>query len=356
MGDNLVSVDEYLAARKNFVSEDGTVMKAAKGVPSWDPEKRSARFVMSTQTPDRDRDVVHQEGVDLTEFMKNPQGLLFHSSSKFPVGLWSDVSKILNGRPKRTEGTLTLHPAGGPIPEIDQAAWMLEHGGIRTVSIGFLPKSVKKREVPEEKQDTYYWPGYDILEAELIECSLVPIPAQPEAIAKAARGELKMSRDLIEEILDTWTRTGTGLVIPRAELEAAHKESSGNRTIVVVVGAEKVDAKAIEEAVAKAIKEPDANPEPQESVGSQDPAPDHPPAANDAAPGPEMTQPQARSFLRRIFDLAFGEENQARLEQELQAQRTAEAEATVAEASRKEALKTRLEALDSRLREKGLAA
>lgn len=231
-----VTIDEFIAHQKGAVKPGDVVLKAFKAPSSWDPKTRTARFTISAQTEDRDRDVVWQEGLDTTSFEQNPVGLLFHSSRSWPIGRWSDVTKNLSGRPKRTEATLNLLPEGTE-PDADRAAAHIAAGTLTSCSIGFIPRSVRRREVPEDrKSEAYATAGYDITEAELVEVSIVPVPSLREAAIKAAGGDsFALAREIIEEVLDNWTKhPETGLLVPRAEFEAAYKEATGERTSVAV--------------------------------------------------------------------------------------------------------------------------
>lgn len=236
MPDNTVSRDEYLSQRKRFVKSGDILVKAFKAPPSWDPQTRSARFVMSSEAPDRDKDIIVQAGLDIAEFLKNPVGLLFHMSRSWPIGLWSDVAKV-NGRPKRTEGSLTLIEEGKD-PLADQTAVHIGAGTLRACSIGFIPKLIKRRE-REQDADEYVWPGYEIIESELVECSVVPIPAQPAALVKSAGGDQVLAREIIESVLDNWVRLPCGITVPREDYEAALKTLTGEKT--TSVGAITVD-------------------------------------------------------------------------------------------------------------------
>lgn len=234
-----VSVDEFMSKRRAHVGKanDGheVVFKGFKAPPSFNAEERSAEFVMSSERIDRDGDIVRQKGLGLGEFKKNPQGLLFHSSRTWPVGSWSDVKKDLKAEPPTTAGKFNFLPAGGPVEVIDQAFWMVQHGAIRTVSIGFMPLEL---EIIEHKNDESPWGyGYDILKSELYECSLVPIPAQPDAVAKdlVARGEMGPAKEFIEQALDEWARDPrTGMLIPKEELKAVYKSYFGKSAGVVM--------------------------------------------------------------------------------------------------------------------------
>ncbi len=260
-----VSIDEYLSNRKDFVGSNGAVSKIASAPSSWNAVDRSARFIMSTEEPDRDKDIIVQSGGDLTNFLKNPQALLFHASWNFPIGTWTDVVKITNGRPKRHEGTLKFLPAGVD-EQADRAAAHVEHGSMRTVSIGFIPKAVQRR----EEDPAGGWPGYMILDWELCECSLVPIPANPGAIAKGAGGNMKIARALIEEILDTWIKLPNGLVAPRKDYEAALAAITGFKTTTSGAGECKDGDEEDDEIPDEAAADDDADGEPADETSDPD--------------------------------------------------------------------------------------
>jgi HK97 family phage prohead protease len=223
----LISVDEYLSKRKSCAKDNGTVYKAFKSPRSWNPNERSAQFVMSTESVDRHGDIVVQSGLDIEKFMENPVALLNHRGDS-PIGLWSDVKRV-TGKPRRTEGKMTLLPEGAD-PNADRAAAHISFGTMKTASIGFRPKTVEI--IRNDKGD---WSGYNILESELLECSLVTIPAQAEAIAKAMdEGDAALAKSLIEEVLDNWaSHPVTGLVIPKSEFEAKYKAVAAEKTMVI---------------------------------------------------------------------------------------------------------------------------
>lgn len=218
-----ISADEAIAKRKDHMRETdrgSAVLKAMKAPASWDKTKRSARFVMTTQNVDRYGDVVVTEGVDTTEFEKNPVGLLFHNSRAWPVAQWSNLEKILTGRPKRLEGDFNLLPAGGPVPEVDQTEYMLANGAIRACSIGFVPNF---DQVEAIRDDEGRWLGYRFNESELVECSICAVPANPQALVKMSDGDAKLARELVEDVLDNWAKSPAGILMPRSEFEAAYR-------------------------------------------------------------------------------------------------------------------------------------
>jgi len=225
MSEHEISIDEFMGRRK-MSARDNVVFKSAKAPASWDAQARKGRFVMSAKAKDRDGDVVFTDGIDITEFVKNPICLLNHRSSD-PIGTWDGVSKT----PNMMEGDAVLG-AVGTTPEIDKAAGLIGAGILRASSIGFIPKTVKRITLED---GTPTW-SFEIVECELVECSLVSIPANPMALAKGSKEEpLALCRDLIEEVLDCYVKdTATGLIVPKAEYEAAHKALTGNRHSIVI--------------------------------------------------------------------------------------------------------------------------
>lgn len=220
-----VSADEARATRANTVKDvggKGVVFKGAtfKAPSSWNAEKRSARFTMTSEAEDRYGDIVAQAGLDITRFLENPQGLLFHNSRSWPAGTWSDVVKNLTGRPKRTEGTFNFLPEGTD-EDADRAARHVAVGSIRTVSIGFAPDWDQIELILDDEEE--WVTGLKFNASELLECSLVPIPAQPDALAKDAGGDWKIAKEVIEEILDGWAKSPEGILVPKSVHEKTYR-------------------------------------------------------------------------------------------------------------------------------------
>ncbi len=90
-------------------------------------------FVLSDESVDRDGDIVRQDGLDLTQFRKNPVALFAHNHND-PIGAWQNVRR--DG--KRTIGRLRL-AAEGTSETVDKARKLVEQGILRAVSIGFMP-------------------------------------------------------------------------------------------------------------------------------------------------------------------------------------------------------------------------
>jgi len=141
-------------------------------------------FILSDATPDRYDDIILSAGWRLDAFNRNPIALFAHNSS-FPIGVWKSVRVENNA----LRGTLVLAPKGSS-DRIDELHALIEADVLKAVSVGFTPISYEER-----KGDTY---GLVYTEQELVECSLVAVPANPNALLLAK--QLQISNDTQEMI------------------------------------------------------------------------------------------------------------------------------------------------------------
>jgi HK97 family phage prohead protease/HK97 family phage major capsid protein len=147
-------------------------------------EEGGMEFVLSDETPDRMDDVIMSDGWNLENFKKNPIALFGHRSD-FPIGKWRN----LRVEDKQLKGYLQLAPKGTS-PRIDEIRTLVEADILRSVSVGFIPLEDQPRK--ESK-----W-GSIFTKCELIETSLVSVPANPNALAVAK--SLKISKDTISMV------------------------------------------------------------------------------------------------------------------------------------------------------------
>lgn len=158
-------------------------MPARAPVKSVDLETRRMEIVVCTAECDRQGDIVEPEGLDFENFKKNPVVLWAHDQSKPPVGRVVEV---------------TLHA--------DQVCAVIEFAGtefaleifnlyaqgyLNAWSIGFIPKRFKK--LPKSDGG-----GVHVYEAEVVEISAVPVPANAQALTKAL-GEVTQLLDSLEQ-------------------------------------------------------------------------------------------------------------------------------------------------------------
>lgn len=137
---------------------------------------------VTTADVDRDGDVLLPGGIDLKGFKGTM--LLNHDSSRLPIGKWDAAEKKGNGI--IMHGKLASRPPEHPpmvewVP--DTVKWLIQEEVLNGVSVGFMIKDSR----PASTKDMDKWPGVNrvINEWSLLEVSVVPIGANPEAIITA---------------------------------------------------------------------------------------------------------------------------------------------------------------------------
>lgn len=137
-------------------------------------------FVMSDASVDRMGDIIEQNGWVLRNFKNNPMALFNHDSD-MPIGRWKNV-RVESGQ---LIGELEFGPEGA-CPITDKMRSFVAAGMMRAVSVGFRPLTAEPIEGSRG--------GIRYKAAELMECSLVSIPANPNALAVAK--SLNLSDDV----------------------------------------------------------------------------------------------------------------------------------------------------------------
>ena len=137
--------------RKNFSAE----VKSQAG---------KVQFCISSTAAERMGDVIAVNGWKLDAYKSNPVVLWAHDRKQPPIAratkIWTAGNR-LEFTPKE------MYPFGAMIGD------MVREGFLTGVSVGFRPI---KHAWNSERQ------GYDFLESELLEYSVVPVPANPEAL------------------------------------------------------------------------------------------------------------------------------------------------------------------------------
>ena len=153
-------------------------------------------FIGSTEDIDRDGEVIRASGWDLKNFKKNPVVLFGHNHFALPIGksleTWVDDDKL---KFKVKFASEEANPLAGSVKKL------IKEGIIKSTSVGFIPKKWEDGDTQDPKG-----PRRIYTKQELLELSIVPIPANPNAVltSKAfgqALAENKISnKDM--EILD----------------------------------------------------------------------------------------------------------------------------------------------------------
>lgn len=146
-------------------------------IKAIDEEARQAQYIISTDDVDRCGEIVEQKW-ELDNYKKNPIVLFGHDPSKADnvLGKCIEFETAKDGDRTITKATVQFAEEG--TSSTADTVWKLVKQGIlRTVSVGFIPHSFKNEDSMDEPTI--------LSDNELLEFSLVPLPANPNAVALA---------------------------------------------------------------------------------------------------------------------------------------------------------------------------
>lgn len=159
------------------LTRDGTLVATT----DTNSSKRGMTFVASDESVDRYGDIIRANGWDLSNFKTNPVLLFGHDSSAVPIGKVPDI---------RVEGSrlvadVEFRPEGDSAAA-DDVYSALQGGFLSAVSVGFLPTKAPNMIWAADDPKHEKWPtGFEFVGQELLELSVVPVPANPQALALA---------------------------------------------------------------------------------------------------------------------------------------------------------------------------
>jgi HK97 family phage prohead protease len=140
-------------------------------------DKKTYKFLASTSSIDRQGDSIDQSGWELINFKKNPVLLWAHRYDELPIGKVVDI--------QITERGLEADVVFADHQKAQEVKALVDDGALSTVSVGFIPKERN---------------GNIITRAELLEISIVPVPANQEAILLSKEITEAIKKD-IEDVL-----------------------------------------------------------------------------------------------------------------------------------------------------------
>lgn len=132
--------------------------------------ERTFRFALSTKAADRDGDTLAQDGWKLDNYRANPVVLWMHDKRTPPIGKMINIG--LQG--DDLVGDIQFATAEQN-PFADTIFKLVEGGFLNAGSVGFMPM---RWEINADG-------GLDFKEQELLEYSIVTVPANPEAVRRA---------------------------------------------------------------------------------------------------------------------------------------------------------------------------
>lgn len=209
-------------ARQDMERVDGlSLMKGfTPEIKNINMQERTIEFVISTDHVDRDSDTINVNGWDLTDYNKNPVVLFGHDYGKPPVAR-AIRTRVSDGKLKST-----AQFADRETYEFADTVFRLLVGGyLNAVSVGFTPMEWSFT----EDDDRSF--GVDFKRQKLLEYSVVPVPANPNALIEARSKGINIQPvvDWADNVLHNSKEVRQGVFIPKNALEQIR--SSGAKSV-----------------------------------------------------------------------------------------------------------------------------
>lgn len=167
--------------KKEQLNDQVKNMSLVLEVKSLDKKNRIIRGVVGTTgNLDRHGDTVNPDGWILENFLKNPVIFVNHNSWSLPIGKAINVEKVENGLIFDIQFSKTL-------PKATEVWGLVEEGIMKAWSVGFIVLDWGR-------------PGdeYTIMKQELLELSIVGLPANPDAMSPEKAKSFKALQTFIE--------------------------------------------------------------------------------------------------------------------------------------------------------------
>jgi HK97 family phage prohead protease len=153
---------------------DAASLRTSARVSSVDEQRRCATFTITTPTPDRSNDTVDPLGANIANYARNPVVYYDHGQTgvAVPIGKCEDENGnlALSVTDEGIEATCFFAQS----PEGEKIFDLVKQNVLRAASINFSPITYRSKMNG----------GLDISEWELLEWSVVGIPANAEALRK----------------------------------------------------------------------------------------------------------------------------------------------------------------------------
>lgn len=134
--------------------------------------------MISTESIDRDGDIIRANGGRFDDYLKNPVVLLGHNYSDLPVAKTLEVA-VVPGQGVRAQFQF---PEAGLYDKADNVRKLWDAGFLNAASIGFSP--IKSVNLDPSRP----WGPQEYIEWELLEWSIVSVPANQDALRLALNG------------------------------------------------------------------------------------------------------------------------------------------------------------------------
>ena len=211
---------------------EALVRKAAElATPGVDLERRTVSAVISTGSIDRQGDTVDPLGWQLERYQANPVVLWAHDYKALPIAKALDVSVKGSGKRARLRATARFET----FPFADAVFNLIASGSINATSVGFVPLEWKFAEEDEDRG----FAAMDITKAELLEYSIVPVPANAEALI-GAKGLTQDSRNALYRWVAEAVEDEHPTSLTKSDLDTLHR-AWGTHALHTLTGMESLD-------------------------------------------------------------------------------------------------------------------
>lgn len=157
---------------------------------SIDPERKTMQVTISTRDVDRDGDILESKGAKLDEYRKNPVVLWAHDKKLPPI---AKSVELMVG-----DDRIVSDIQFAETPFAKEIFSLYDGGFMNAWSVGF---SAKEDGVEPLVDKDGRITGLHFREWELTEFSAVPVPANPNALVRAAKGWSDEKRKALEPLL-----------------------------------------------------------------------------------------------------------------------------------------------------------
>lgn len=167
----------------NIKSNSQTLQVRSRGsdIITKNEEKRQISYLVSDETPDRVGDIIKVTGWDLNQYRQNPVILWAHDGSSVPpIGRSENVRRRYEPSPRLTAD---VEFAPKEAYEFADTIYQLAaRGFIKATSVGFMPLETMELDKKSREELGLGRYGQVFTKAELMEISIVSVPANPSAL------------------------------------------------------------------------------------------------------------------------------------------------------------------------------
>ena len=150
-------------------------------------------FTISTNTPDRDQDILEPKGCQLKNYKKNSVVLFAHDYHSLPIGRSVNI--------QATDDHIEAEVEFAPTSFAQEVRTLCEQGFLKAASVGFIPLESEPIEEKDDSGELVSRRGSRYKKWDLLEWSVVPVPCNFEALIQNAKSKGIELPALKEELL-----------------------------------------------------------------------------------------------------------------------------------------------------------